>query len=39
MKVETIKQSFGGSLSRTGAGYWLYQKGSGSNRIRISTKV
>ena len=38
MKVETIKQSFGGSLSRTGAGYWLYQKGSGSNRIRISTK-
>ena len=38
MKSETIKQPFGGSLSRTGAGYWIYQKGTGRNRTRVSTR-
>lgn len=38
MKIETIKQPFGGSLSKSGAGYWIYQKGTGNNRIRVSTR-
>lgn len=38
MNGNTVKMTFGGSLSKSSRGYWIYQRGAGATRVRISTK-
>lgn len=38
MRGNTVKMNFGGSLCKSTRGYWIYQRGTGATRVRISTK-